>query len=167
MGILDDLMTAPAGRWYKFDKVGAVITGKIVGLRDQQARDFTTGKPIVWDDGNPGLELLVMLATDAREDEDDDGVRTVRIKGWGIQRNSLRDACMKAGRPPIVGDMFRAQYVGDEPSTRGGFPSKKYEYTIKLQPEAPVDPAQGRGIVPPYVEQKAKDLPWPDEDVPF
>jgi hypothetical protein len=103
-----------------------------------------------------------MIATDAREDEDDDGVRTVRVKGWGIQRNALRDACQKAGRPPIVGDMMRAVYVGEDQSKKGGFPAKVYEYTIKLQSESSImdDPAQGRGVVPPYVEQAAQVKPF-------
>src|SRR6187431_1814322 len=135
MGIIDELMSAPTGRWFKFNNTGDAITGKIVGIREQQAKEFGTGKPEFWDNGEPKLEVLFSLATDAREDADDDGVRTVRIKGWGIQRNALRDACQKAGRPPQVGDMMRAVYVGEDQSKKGGFPAKVYEYTIKLQAE--------------------------------
>jgi hypothetical protein len=167
MGIIDDLMTAPTGRWFKFSNPGDAITGKVVGIREQQAKEFGTGKPEFWDNGEPKLEVLFSLATDAREDGDDDGVRTVRIKGWGIQRNALRDACQKAGRPPIVGDLMRAQYVGDERKSPGGFAAKRFEYTLKLQPELPTDPSDGRGIVPPYVEQAAKQSVWPDDDIPF
>ena len=165
MGIIDELMTAPTGRWFKFNTPGDAITGKIVGIREQQAKEFGTGKAGYWDNGEPKLEVLFSIATDAREDGDDDGIRTVRIKGWGIQRKALRDACQKAGRAPLVGDMMRAQYVGEERKGPGAFAAKRYEYTIKLQPE---DPSQGRGIVPPYVEQAAKAAsPWPDEDIPF
>jgi hypothetical protein len=166
MGIMEELMAAPTGRWFKFANPGDAIAGKIVGIREQQAKEFGTGKPLYWADGNPQIEVLFSLATDNREDNDDDGVRTVRVKGWGIQRNALREACQKAGRPPIVGDMLRAVYVGEERGT-GAFAAKRYEYAIKLQPEAPADPAAGRGIVPPYVEAAAKEFTWPDEDTPF
>ena len=185
MGVMDDIMSATSGRWFKFERPGDAITGKIVGIREQQSREFGTSKPLFWDNGEPQIEVLFMIGTDAREDEDDDGVRTVRVKGWGIQRNALRDACQKAGRPPIVGDMMRAVYVGEDQSKKGGFPAKVYEYTIKLQADesfadrlsresieasqAKHDPAQGRGVVPPYVEQaaQAKPFEWPDENTPF
>jgi hypothetical protein len=166
MGLLDQIMQT-SGQWAKFANIGDDIVGRIVELRDQQMREFGTNKPLAWDDGSPRLELVVVLATDKREDEDDTGYREVHIKGYGIQREALREACKKAGRPPIVGDLFRAVYVGNERAVSGGFAAKRYEYTIKLQPETPEDPAQGRGIVPPYVEQAAKASVWPDDDTPF
>jgi hypothetical protein len=165
MAIMDTIMQSAGGRWFKFTNPGDGITGKIVAYEERQAREYMTDKPKTWTDGSPALEVLFTLATDQHDDADDDGKRTISIKGWGIQREALRDACQKAGRPPIVGDMMRAVYVGDEKGS--GFTAKRYEYSLKLQPEVAEDPAQGRGIVPPYVEQPAKASVWPDDDTPF
>lgn len=43
------------------------LKGVVVGLDNPQARDFGTGKPRFWDDGNPVRNIRVFVETDAGE----------------------------------------------------------------------------------------------------
>lgn len=155
MGIMDTIMDGATGRWYKFDKPGDTVTGTIAGISEQQVREYGTNKPMTWDNGDPQLQVLITVTTTAREDADDDGNRTVRVKGWGVQRNALREACQKAGKVPELGDRFTATFVREERKSAGGFAAKVYEYVLVPQPQAPpVDDWRA-------VDVSAKDdVPW-------
>jgi hypothetical protein len=137
MGIMDSIMEGAGGRWIKFTTPGDSVQGTIKELRERQFVGFESKAPEFWNDGSPKLELVVTLQTSLpREDEDDDGLRTFVIKGWGVQRQALREACQKLGRPIDVGDAFRAQYMRNEAGAKGGFPAKVYEYTARADASA-------------------------------
>jgi hypothetical protein len=131
MGIMDTILDGAAGRWFKFDRPGDTVSGEIASITERQTRNFDTKAPEFWDDGEPKIEVLFALRTSLpREDADDDGIRVVRVKGWGIQRNALREACQRLGRPPQAGDKLAATYSHDDRSKRGGFPAKAFTYVI-------------------------------------
>ncbi len=131
MATLDDLLTA-GGRTFKFERPGDTVTGVITSIDVRQARDYDTGKPETWDDGNPKEQIVVTLTTDLRDAtvEDDDGSRTVYIKGWGAQLRAFREAVKQAGDKPQPGDTFTASYTGDGPKVDRKNPPKLYEYRI-------------------------------------
>lgn len=131
MSNLDDLI-AGGGKSFKFDQVGAKITGTISTIAVRQATNFDTGKPEVWDDGSPQEQIVITLNTELRDPEspDDDGARNVYIKGWGVQLKEFRRAVREAGGKPTPGDTFTATYVGDGEKPVRGFPPKLYRYEI-------------------------------------
>lgn len=59
------------------------MTGIIENVTANQVRDFQTKQPAFWNDGSPRLQVLVTIDTGIIDPnvEDDDGRRTVYIKG--------------------------------------------------------------------------------------
>ena len=63
------------------DSLGSKCVGTIKLIERRQQRDFSTGAGLEWDDGSPRLLAYVELETDARDSDDDDGVRALYLKG--------------------------------------------------------------------------------------
>jgi hypothetical protein len=63
------------------EEIGDKIKGKILDVKRVQQTDFTTGEPLFWQDEQPRLQTVVELQTDLSESGDDDGKRTVWLKG--------------------------------------------------------------------------------------
>lgn len=125
---LDRLM-GPTAKSAKFTRPGDTYSGQVVSVSVRQATEFGTGKPLVFDDGNPREQVVFIIATDLQEDPDDDGHRSVYVKGWGPQMRALRAAKATLGRNPRPGDRFTATYAGDgDRPAQGGFAPKLFEY---------------------------------------
>lgn len=131
MGILDSILETGGGRWIKFDTVGEAVTGTVVSITERQVTDYTTKLPATWADGNPKMELVIVLQTTEREDADDDGKRTMRVKGWGGPRAALHEACVKLGRPLEVGDDFYAKVTELHTSKGGTSKADVFVYSIR------------------------------------
>lgn len=136
MADANDFLMGGGGASAKFDAIGDTITGTIVSTEVRQQTDIGDGKPLVWDDGSPRMQLVVTLATDARDDTDDDGRRNLYVKGSkapGSQsmHDAVRAAVQAAGAKGLEpGGTLTVTYVGDEPSkTRGFSPRKRYQAT--------------------------------------
>lgn len=65
---------------FKFENVGDTVTGVVLDAEWEQERDFVTGVPKEFADGNPIQQLVVTLQTENVTD-DDDGRRRVFLKG--------------------------------------------------------------------------------------
>lgn len=118
---------------FKFDPIGATVKGIIESLDMQQQRSIDDGAPLFWDDAKtqPKKQLKIVLATDDRDGEDDDGRRAVYAKG-NLQ-NAIRDAIKAAGAEKIEeGGMLAVQYTADgEPPKRGMNAPKIYKAQYK------------------------------------
>ncbi len=131
-----------------FQNVGDTVVGIIARQPEvQQQRDFETGELKHWSDGNPMMQLRVVLATDQRDPEDpeDSGERAVYIRG-NMQR-AVAQAVRAASAPGLeVGGKLLIKYVADGKAARRGFnPPKLYEarYRAPAREATPVpDPAQ-------------------------
>ncbi|GAB2952080.1 hypothetical protein GCM10027280_45600 [Micromonospora polyrhachis] len=149
---------------------GTTVGGPIV--REPQVRqqtDFDSGKPKVYDDGKPVMQIIVHVKTTQRDPmtPTDDGVRALYLRGQ-IQQ-AVRDAVRAAGAPGLlVGGELHVTYVRDEPNSRGrGKPKKVYEarYTPPpsqgnnaLMGDAPDSPApQAATTAPAGVDQAIWD----------
>lgn len=140
MSTLDDLLSG-GSKGFKFVSPGDSVTGTIIGSPIvKQATEFGTGKLQTWDDGSPQEQIIITLATDERDPSDpqDDGARSVYIKGWGAQLRAFKAAVQAAGSKPAAGHRFTATFtgLGDRPAS-GGYPPKVFEY--ELQPGAALD----------------------------
>jgi hypothetical protein len=117
---------------FKFDKHGDTAKGQVISLDMQQQRDFTTQAPMTWDDGRPRQQLRIVLATDTRDGDNDNGHRAIYVKG--NMQAAVRDAVKAADASKIeVGGTLAVRYAGDgEPPKRGLNPPK--EYKAKYEP---------------------------------
>lgn len=125
--------------------VGTTVTGTVVEAALQQVRDYMTGEPKHWDDGNPQQQVVVKIQTSMREDAEDDGIRGVYIKTWGAQRDAFHEAvrnagCTKASEALQPGGEFSITFTGTRPS-KAGSDEKVYSYAIKPAPAAGLDAA--------------------------
>lgn len=118
----------------KFDAEGDKVVGTILDMQVKQQTDIKDGTPLVWPDGNPKMQLVVTLQTDARDDDDDDGQRTLYIKGQ-MQR-AVQDAVRKAGARGLAeGGRLGVKFVETAAPTQRGFNGAK-QYAAQY--EAPV-----------------------------
>ena len=134
MGTLDDLLSG-GGKSFKFDTVGTSVTGTITSIEVKQKTEYGTGKALTWDDGRPQEQIVVGVQTDVRDDGDDDGIRTVYIKGWGDPLKAFRAAAAELGRKPRIGDIFTATYTGNGAAKPGMTPPKVFAF--RIQPGTP------------------------------
>lgn len=106
---------------------GHTVAGIII--RPPQVRqqtDFDTGKPKVFDNGDPMMQIVVQVQTDLRDpaDSTDDGVRAFYLKGQ-VQA-AVRDAVRTAGAKGLeLGGHLAVRYIKDEPNSRGRGKDKK------------------------------------------
>lgn len=120
---------------YKFDSHGDTAKGPIISLDMQQQRDFNTGLGLTWDNGDPKMQLRVVLATDERDGDNDNGHRAIYVKGQ--MQQAVRDAIKKAGAQKIeVGGTLAVRYDSDGDPPRKGLNAPK-QYVAKYEPPAP------------------------------
>ena len=97
----------------KFEKPGSKVSGTIARKPElQQQRDFDSGKPLTWDDGQPRQQVKVILATAERDDEEDNGERALYLKGGLLK--SVQAAIKAAGEKGLaVGGKLAVKYTKD------------------------------------------------------
>ena len=114
---------------HKFDPVGSTIKGTIESAEIQQQRSIDNGDPLYWDDAKtqPKNQVRIVLQTDERDGEDDDGRRAIYVKGQ--MQNAVRDAVIAAGVDKLEeGGTLAVQYYADgEPPKKGMNAPKQYK----------------------------------------
>lgn len=148
---------------------GDSVTGVIEKIETTQVNDFQTKQPAYWNEGRPKEQIHVIIQTQLRDPsvDDDDGRRSLWIKGWGIQLKAFRDACRQAGvKIPKPGDTITERFVGLGPRGDAPQPPKVFEFHIEpassvnnlvngSQPQQPVQQAPQQ----PPVQQSQQDYP--------
>lgn len=136
----NDFLLGGGGKSAKFENIGDQVTGVICSKPElRQQTDIKDGKPQVWDNGDPKMQLVVQLQTEQRLDDEDDGIRNLYVSG-GFKRMSLQRAIAEAIRAAgakglEVGGRLSVAFTGEEPSaTRGYNPAKLY--AAKYEPPA-------------------------------
>lgn len=119
---------------------GDTITGAVVSVDYKQVNDFNTGEPAFFPSGDPKMQFAIVIQTDQRDDEDDDGRRTIYIPAWGSKKQALVDAMRaegmrKASEAFAAGNIFTATFVEElqkqNPQTRARYREKVYTYRIQ------------------------------------
>jgi hypothetical protein len=133
---LDDLLSGSGAKSYfnRDSQPGATITGTLDLIETSQMRNFQTKQPSYWNDGRPQMQIHIVIQTNLHDPaiEDDDGRRSIWIKGYGIQLKAFREACQKAGiKKPTKGDQFTATFTGYGERGNAPQPPKVYEYHIQ------------------------------------
>lgn len=118
MDAYDDFMGG-GGKNFPFDNIGDQVTGTIISVTKRQQTDLTTGEPKTWPNGEPRYMYNIQLQTSLREDEYDDGVRSINVK-WQSQK-AVQDAVRRAGGKRLEpGGELTLRYSGNGP--RGNYP---------------------------------------------
>lgn len=140
----------------KFETPGTAVTGRITSdPQVQQQKDFTTGALKFWDDGNPMVQLQVILATDQRDPAipDDDGSRAVYVKGQ--MQKAVGEAVRKAGAKYLeVGGTLTVTYTGNGEAKQRGMNAPKL-YSASYTAPAAGDQAQFFGTDQPGAATQA------------
>lgn len=120
---------------FKFDTTGITAKGPIISLDMQQQRDFNTGIGMTWDNGDPKMQLRIVLETDQRDNDQDNGHRAIYVKGQ--MQQAIRDAIKTAGAQKIeVGGILAVRYDSDGEPPKKGLNAPK-QYRAKYEPPAP------------------------------
>jgi hypothetical protein len=126
-------LMASGTKSFKFDAIGKTIKGTIESAEIQQQRSIDDGTPLYWDDAKtqPKNQVRIVLQTEERENDDDDGRRAVYVKGQ--MQNAVRDAVIAAGVDKLEeGGTLAVQYQSDgEPPKRGMNAPKLYKAQYK------------------------------------
>lgn len=168
---LDELLAGNSAKAYfgANSQPGDTVTGVIEKIETTQVNDFQTKQPAFWNDGRPKEQIHVIIQTQLRDPsvEDDDGRRSLWVKGWGIQLKAFRDACRQAGvKIPKPGDTITERFVGLDQRGDVPQPPKVFEFHIEpassvnslvngSQPRQPVQ----QGSQQPPVQQSQQDYP--------
>ena len=125
---------ASGGTYLKWEHPGTTYTGIITDVSMRQSRKYESTDLDTWEDGTPKMQVVVTLATDYRDQsqQDDDGTRMISINLWSGQKKALLAACKAAGVPePQVGQRFTATHVSGVGNAKS---PRIYEYTLAAGP---------------------------------
>ncbi|WP_104087952.1 hypothetical protein [Arthrobacter sp. GMC3] len=160
---LDDVLGGGGGAtaFTKDTPMGTTFRGPIIDATVQQIKDIRDQKPKVWDDGRPQQQIVIRIQTDLRNDAEDDGVRALYVKTWGVwkealvtaQNNGRFDRLSEALAP---GNIFADTYYADKPAAGAGLsPTKLHRYEIQRMSSPMLDVAvnQATGEVAPVPQQ--------------
>lgn len=135
---INDFLSGSNAKAFPFDHVGDTVMGVIIEMKKTQQTDMESGKPVYWDNGDPKMMLRITLQTDLQDDDDDEGVRSVYLRGGnytaatGKGTSSLvavKDAVRRSGAPDGIqpGGKLTLQYSGEAAKTNRAFnPAKLY-----------------------------------------
>ena len=128
----------------QLSSLGDLLAGNsakaIEKIETTQVNDFQTKQPAFWNDGRPKEQIHVIIQTQLRDPsvDDDDGRRSLWIKGWGIQLKAFRDACRQAGvKIPKPGDTITERFVGL--GQRGDAPQPPKVFEFHIEPASSVN----------------------------
>ena len=129
---VDDMLTG-SGKGAKFPEVGTVVRGTIAAVpQSRQATKMGSGELEFYPSGDPVIEVPITLQTDEREDDNDDGKRTVYASRrlWG----AIKSAVQASGGKLEVGGTLAVEYYGDGEPPQPGFHAPKLYRAEYKQP---------------------------------
>jgi hypothetical protein len=127
-----------------FPTVGTSHTGTIDSdpVESQQI-DPATQEPKTWKDGNPMMQLVITVATSQSEDEDDDGLRRIFVKGQ--MRKAFQAALAEAGVDELLpGGQITVTFTHEGEKSNPAFSPPK-QYAVSYVP--PKGGTNGSGTV--------------------
>lgn len=132
----DDIFNSTSGTRSAFNKdsqPGTSVTGTLASDPDvRQATDFQTKQPAYFlKSGKPKFEVVFDLQTNQRDDQDDDGRRSVWVHWWGVQRDALTEAFKQFGRKPHKGDTMTVTFDGFVQLENAPQPAKHYTFRFE------------------------------------
>lgn len=132
---------------FKDASVGDAFTGVITGLETSQVRNYEDSTKLeFWDDGSPKLQVVVTLATEYGDGQEDDGERKLYL--FGQKLTAAKTALKEAGLDKLeLGTNLTITYSGTKPSSNKKYNDVKlYKIDLKKGTSNPaVDTLLGQG----------------------
>jgi hypothetical protein len=132
----------------KFEQLGDLVEGTITDVRLAQQTSMDDNAPLTWADGSPRMQLVITLATNERDGENDDGLRRVFAKGGNFEvaegsgkslKDAIADAVKKAEARSIdEGGTLKVAYTGVGKKTNRGYSAPKLFKASYKKPTASV-----------------------------
>ena len=125
---------ASGGTYLKWEHPGTTYTGIITDVQMRQSRKYESTDLDTWDDGTPKMQVVLTIATDYRDQaqQDDDGTRMISVNLWSGQKKALVAACKAAGvTEPQTGQRFTATHVSGIGNAKA---PRVFEYTLTAGP---------------------------------
>jgi len=107
--------------------IGTVISGKVVEApKLVQARDFESGEPAFWDDGNPKMTVVVGLEVNGEE-------RNLWAPKPSALFTAIGEAQQAAGKRLDVGDILHVKFVEERPNEKNPRLNPQKIYAAKIE----------------------------------
>jgi hypothetical protein len=146
----NDFLFGSGGKAFPFEEIGDAVEGTISEMKKQQQTDMQTGEPSFWNNGDPKWMLRVVLQTSLQESEEDEGLRSVYLRGGnpvavkGKGSSSLvavKDAVRRSGSTAGIetGGWLRLEFSGLGQSANKGFNPPKLYSAAYRPPSVSVD----------------------------
>ena len=126
------MMGGNFARTAKFDNVGDYHEGVIVDASMEHAREYIEGKPgtgdfLYWhnkrplpvENDSPVMEPRITIQTTTREDDKDDGRRSVTINKRLLTAALRRGVADAGAQKPAIGGWIRFERIDDQPPIKG------------------------------------------------
>ena len=131
---VNSFLMGGGARSAKFENEGDVVIGYITNSEVRQQTDMKTGVALTWDNGDPRMQLIITLETESRDDDDDDGLRTLYVRGQ--MQKAVAEAIRKVGERGLSnGGKLAVKFMSTAAPKTKGFNGAK-QYVAKY--EAPV-----------------------------
>ena len=147
---VNDFLMGNGAKAFPFENLGDKVSGQIVEMKKQQQTDMQTGEPVFWNNGDPKMMLRITLQTDLQDSEDDEGLRSVYLRGGnpvavkGSGTSSLvavKDAVRRSGAPDGIqpGGILTLEFSGYGQAANKGFNPPKLYLASYRPPIASID----------------------------
>jgi uncharacterized protein YbjT (DUF2867 family) len=113
--------SGPKHPTFKFDQIGATITGTVTSVVKKEDRDLN-GELRTWPDGNAKHVFVFTLDTTA-------GEQSVWARGQMV--TAIRDAATTAKVKTIVGTRLSIKYTENGEAKKGQHPAKIYKAKVE------------------------------------
>lgn len=130
----------------KFETVGQTYSFTTVEPpKEMQDTDFTTGKPLVWEDsGKPKLKVVISVDVEGEE-------YGLWMKKPSALFAAVKDAMREAGLKSLpVGTKGVVKYTGDKKNEKNDRLNPAKQFAVKLTPAAPAPAADPFSQDPPF-----------------
>lgn len=133
---VNEFLMGSGAKAFEFAELGARVKGTIVAMQKRQQTDMQTGDPVFWANGDPKYMLQVSLQTDLQHSDDDEGLRSVYLRGGNYtpskgkgtsSLNAVKDAVKRSGSDKgiEIGGTLTLEYTGEAKASSKGFNNAK------------------------------------------
>jgi hypothetical protein len=139
----NDFLMGGGGKAFKFEQLTDTVSGTITDATVSQQTSLEDNTPLTWSDGSPRMQLVVTLATDQHEDDNDDGLRRIYAKGGKFEvaegsgaamKDAIADAVRRSGAKRIEeGGKLTVAFTGKGKATNRGYSAPKL-FKAKYEP---------------------------------
>src|SRR5262249_33848655 len=119
----------PSVSW-KGAPVGTVVSGTVVDLpKEMRGRDYETGDPASWPNGDPLMVVVVNIETA-------EGPRSLWAQRPSAMFAAIREAQKQAGARIALGGRLDIKYTGDLPNAKNPRLNPAKQFAVRYTPPA-------------------------------